>query len=193
MVLLFAAVALTMFSRNYLGVHTPQDVLVGFASSVILMFAAAKIENWSDENPKRDLYVLIGGVLVALAAFLYFQLKPYPLDYLEDGSLRVDPLKMKADSFQGIGIVLSYSICRFFERRSFDFEAELHWKDRFIIGTLALIPFHYWCTHAVSWGTKIVNRDFGMFLFYSMIPVYVMIIVPFVMKMVKTKVPDRNS
>ena len=34
--LLFVLVFLTMFSRNYLGVHTPQDVLVGFISTAVI-------------------------------------------------------------------------------------------------------------------------------------------------------------
>lgn len=33
--LLFVLVFMTMFSRNYLGVHTPQDVLVGFISTAV--------------------------------------------------------------------------------------------------------------------------------------------------------------
>ena len=34
---------LTMFSRNYLGVHTPQDVLVGCAIGCLSLFICAKI------------------------------------------------------------------------------------------------------------------------------------------------------
>ena len=41
---LFAAfIALTMFSRNYLGVHTPQDVCVGLGVSVLSLFFTAKL------------------------------------------------------------------------------------------------------------------------------------------------------
>lgn len=45
MVLLLTA---TMFSRNYLGVHTPQDVLVGFLASALFMLASIWLFRWME-------------------------------------------------------------------------------------------------------------------------------------------------
>lgn len=51
--LLFVLVFLTMFSRNYLGVHTPQDVLVGFISTAVMMYLTGWLELWSEKTKKR--------------------------------------------------------------------------------------------------------------------------------------------
>lgn len=67
-VLCWIFVLLVMFSRNYLGVHTPQDVLVGFLATLLMMFAAWHIEDWTDADPKRDMAVLIGGIVLCVAA-----------------------------------------------------------------------------------------------------------------------------
>ena len=37
-----ARVAFVMFSRNYLGVHTPQDVCVGLLTGIVFIFLSVK-------------------------------------------------------------------------------------------------------------------------------------------------------
>lgn len=175
-----------MFSRNYLGVHTPQDVIAGFLSTAIMIFVANKIEDWTDKDSSRDKIVMIGGILLCVALCAYYQLKSYPLKYLEDGSLLVDPNKMKADSFQGLGFVSVYSICRFFERKGFDFE-EIQWKDRFIIGVFALIPLYIWITVIYPIIKQSLGGAIGQFIEYAGMAIYVMIIVPNVMKYIHEK------
>ena len=56
-------VALTAFSRNYLGVHTPQDVLVGLVESVLALWAAAVLFRYLDQHPvKENLFLIIRPV-----------------------------------------------------------------------------------------------------------------------------------
>ena len=45
-VLCLIILALTAFSRNYLGVHTPQDVLVGMAAGLLVMWLTSKLMLW---------------------------------------------------------------------------------------------------------------------------------------------------
>lgn len=187
-VVMFIMIALTMFSRNYLGVHTPQDVLVGFSASVLMLIAANYLENWSDKDPdKRDVIIMVTGLVICVACGFFYFLKPYPMDYTADGKLLVDPMKMLPDSFDGIGLVAAYVICRYFERRGFDFENELDWKDRFFIGTIALIPAMWWNNHIVNIFAGMNLRFVGKFFWGSGLMVYAMIIVPAVMKRYKNK------
>lgn len=183
---LFAAVLLTLFSRNYLGVHTPQDVVVGFASTCLMMFLAARVEDWTDADPdRRDRIVLIGGLALCVALALFYQFKPYPLTYLADGSLLVDPAKMRADSFEGIGSVSAFIVCRYFERRGFDFEKETDWKGRFIIGTFALIPLYFWFVYCYPFFMEHIGRTFGRFAGHAVSMFYILIVVPQVMKRIR--------
>ena len=180
-------ILLTMFSRNFLGVHTPQDVVVGMLSSFLMMYIACSIENWTDQNPRRDIYVLIGGLVLCVGLVLFYYLKPYPLTYKEDGSLLVNPAKMIADSFEGIGFITSYVICRYFERRRFSFDTEIDWKTRFVIGAFCSLPLIWWLEHSVAIFEGLFNRNIGKFAFLSVPVVYVMIIVPQIMKKVSLK------
>ncbi len=177
---------IVMFSRNYLGVHTPQDVLVGFLATVLMIIISNKIEDWTEQDSSRDKIVMICGVLLCVALCMYYELKSYPLMYLEDGSLLVDPNQMKADSFQGLGFVSVFAICRFFERRGFDFE-QMEWKDRFIVGVFALIPLYIWVTNIYPMIKGSFGGAIGQFIEYAGMAIYVTIVVPNVMKYIHEK------
>ena len=52
-----------MFSRNYLGVHTPQDVVVGCVLGVLSLYIAHWALSWIDRHPEKDgLVMLISGL-----------------------------------------------------------------------------------------------------------------------------------
>ncbi len=183
--IMFVTIAITMFSRNYLGVHTPQDVLVGFAATVVMLILGNVIENWSDKDAKkRDIIILVAGLALTVAAILYYEFKPYPLDYLSDGKLLVDPKKMIPDSFEGLGFVSAYVVCRIFERKGFNFDEVMDWKERFFIGVLALIPLMWWDSHVVNICVSLGSKVAGKYLWSAGIIVYTMIVVPFIMKKV---------
>ena len=67
-------VATVMFSRNYLGVHTLQDVLVAFGMGIVVMIAADRLLLWveGEKNAHRDIIVAgIGCVTVFLPMLRY--------------------------------------------------------------------------------------------------------------------------
>lgn len=121
---IFAAVmiGLTMFSRIYVGVHTPQDVLVGALLGVIAALIIDKLLNHIESNPDHDwIVVLIATVgVIALIAFIYF--KNYPMDYDADGKLLVDPSKMTINGFIDPGRFYGIILGWFIERRFINFE-----------------------------------------------------------------------
>lgn len=186
--LLILLIALTMFSRNYLGVHTPQDVVVGLLASLLMLWIGRKIDDWTDADPdRRDKIVLILGIVVCVILALYYIFKPYPLDYTSDGQLLVDPVKMLPDSFQGLGSFSGFVIFRYLERRGYAFDKELHWKDRFIIGIFALIPLYFFDTYIVDIFVVLGSKCLGKFLLEFENMAYVLYIVPCFMKKVKEK------
>lgn len=190
--LCFLFVAIVMFSRNYLGVHTPQDVLVGFGATALVMVAVSRLEDWTDADPRRDLVVLAGGLaLCAVLAFFYF-VKPYPLDYLPDGSLLVDPAKMRADSFEGIGLVASFVVCRYFERRGFAFDERLAFGPRLACGIVALVPLAAWMAVAYP-ALKAVDPLLGKFVGFGVLVAYVLLLVPAAMGVVARHLERRGD
>lgn len=128
---------------------------------------------------REDKIVLVAGIILCVGLTLFYEFKSYPLDYLSDGSLLVDPSKMRADSFQGIGFISAYVICRYFERKS-SFDTSVNWKDRFIIGIFSLIPLYFWMVYAFPM-LKSINLSIGTFISYFVCVVYVFIVVPYFM------------
>ena len=66
-VFLVLMAVLTMFSRNYIGVHTPQDVVVGLLMGIMVVVYGARVWAWLEVPPDKD-YLLpcIGGLLLLL-------------------------------------------------------------------------------------------------------------------------------
>lgn len=114
-------ILLTGFSRNFLGVHTPQDVLVGMTEGVILIFIVGMVGKRLEGNDKAlDIMTLV-GILITVGVILYITLKPYPMDYV-DGKLLVDPQKMMNDSFKACGGFLGFLIGSYIERHFIRYE-----------------------------------------------------------------------
>ena len=69
---------LVPFSRMYLGVHTPADVLVGVAIPLVLMVALHPVIFKCGE---KGMWILIGSMLALAVAYLaYVELWPFPAD-----------------------------------------------------------------------------------------------------------------
>ncbi len=109
------------FSRNYLGVHTPQDVIAAFVIGAAVLFLTAKLMPLIDERKNMDLWLMLGGVALCVLLILYAALKPYPTDYAADGSVIVEGSKMAVDSFKNAGMGIGFFVGWFIERRFIKF------------------------------------------------------------------------
>ena len=70
-VFLILCVLITGFSRNYLGVHTPQDVCVGLLESALALFVMMKIFSYLDEHPeKENLFLLLSFILTGVVGLI---------------------------------------------------------------------------------------------------------------------------
>lgn len=69
---------LVAFSRMYLGVHTPADVLTALAIGIVLVFALYPIFEKSDENPIPLYVTILVLVGLSLAYVLFVELYRWP-------------------------------------------------------------------------------------------------------------------
>ena len=114
-VICIICILLTGFSRNFLGVHTPQDVLVGLTEGIVMILIVRKASQAIGDNEKTYDILTLVGILVVVAVLIYVQVKPYPMDYV-DGKLLVDPQKMMNDCFKACGAFLGLLLGSYVER-----------------------------------------------------------------------------
>jgi len=112
---------LVAFSRNYLGVHTPQDVFVAICESVLSLIIMKKIFAYLERNPEKEDLFLIAGIVFGFVSIAYITFKPYPMTYV-DGKLLVDPQKMMNDGYGDIAFLIAFCIGRFIERKWIRFQ-----------------------------------------------------------------------
>ncbi|WP_035784912.1 phosphatase PAP2 family protein [Butyrivibrio sp. MC2021] len=122
-------ILLTGFSRNFLGVHTPQDVAVGMTEALFTIFCVHTIAKKVGGNQKTlDILTLV-GLLVVVAALIYIQVKPYPMDYDAAGELLVNPSKMMNDCFKACGAMTGFLIGSYLDRHYLHYEIPVGHKN----------------------------------------------------------------
>ena len=114
-------IVLTGFSRNFLGVHTPQDVIVGLTESILIILIVGMVQKKIEGNEKLTDMLTLAGVAAVRLTLVYILLKPYPMDYV-DGNLLVDPDKMMNDTFKACGAFLAFMIGSYADRHYLHYE-----------------------------------------------------------------------
>ena len=122
---------LIALSRNFLGVHTPQDILVGTGTGVLVMWLTFRLLIWIGNHPEKDIQVACIGIAISVAVALFAAVKPYPADYDAAGNLLVDGMKMANDTFKGVGWCAGFLLGWILERRIVRFSTDIPMMARF--------------------------------------------------------------
>lgn len=109
----FILISLVMLSRMYLGCHTPKDVLVSFAVTIVISAAVSFIFDNFNSSLLSD--ILVSALILVLSAFLF----GYSY-YLVNAGATTDVLAM--DGFKAAGAGIGFSIGWFIEKRYIKFE-----------------------------------------------------------------------
>lgn len=117
-------ILVTGISRNFLGAHTPQDVLVAIIETVVVMLLADKLFSLIERDRIYGTATFLVGIIFCVAALVYITTKSYPVDYV-DGKIIVDPVKAVQDSVDGVGCALGFLIGWILERRFVNFSTKV--------------------------------------------------------------------
>ena len=126
-VLCIAVIALTAFSRMYLGVHTPADVGVSLVIGAVLVLVLYPLFERSRENPA--VLTAVVGVLTActLAYVIFVEVNPWPADMdahnLESGI---------KNGYTLLGCGLAMLICVHVESRHIEFSEKATWQGQLL-------------------------------------------------------------
>ncbi|MBO7237964.1 MAG: phosphatase PAP2 family protein, partial [Elusimicrobiaceae bacterium] len=133
------AILLTGFSRNYLGVHTPQDVLVGLITGSFSVWLTWKLFAYAEKHPEQENKILMGGIIFVILALIYVTYKSYPVDYV-DGKILMAPKHMIRNGYSNLGGLLGFCIARFAEKRWIKFEVPGFTLKSVILSLIGFVP-----------------------------------------------------
>ena len=109
---MIALCLLVPFSRLYLGVHTPADVLTSVVIALLLVFTLYPLFQKAQSSP-RILYIILGGFLILISLFLGFvALYPFPDEvYAPDAIQNLQSAQKNAATLFGcaVGLLLAYT------------------------------------------------------------------------------------
>ncbi len=174
------AALLTGFSRNYLGVHTPQDVLAGFVLGVVCLCGVWKLGGYLQQHPQKENGILFITAIACLVALGYIYYKSYPMDYV-DGKLLVSPRKAVHSGFENIGGLFAFCIARYIEKKWVRFQAiGLHLKG-IVYGVAGFIPL-YLLNYSEKPLKHLLGANGGSFAWAACIIFYIVVLYPLLLK-----------
>ncbi len=177
----FAIVICVMISRNYLGVHTPQDVIVGFILTALVLWGTYKLFEWEKSGKNRDIIIVLSVFAITILTILYVNLKGYPIDYLF-GKILYEPTQMKVEAIVRSGFIFGAFIGWFIEKRFIDFKPELgniyNKIIRVLLGIGILIAIHMTEGFFTNSFGIILGKALNLFL----TGIYITLIYPYFIK-----------
>ena len=178
-------VLLVAFSRNYLGVHTPQDVLVGVVAGTLVMYLTMKLMQWVKNHPEKDLLVVCIGVGLAILVAIYAAVKPYPTDTDAAGKVLVEGAKMANDTFKGVGWSVAFLTGWILERRFVQFSTDISMMNRITRLTFGLLSYYVVSLIFVPVIKDWISGVPGTFVTCYLQMLYVSFIFPWILKHVE--------
>ena len=178
--------ALTGFSRNYLGVHTPQDVIVGVTEGIVILFVVSLIFKYLEKHPEKENIFLLISFIVGWCGILYITFKGYPMDYV-DGELLVDPQKMMKDGYWDLASLITFPVARLIERKWIRFEPTgLHAKG-LIICAIGMVPLWAIIMYLRPVMDGALGIHWGHFMHSVILVMYSVAVFPAVIKAVQKR------
>ncbi len=177
---------LTGFSRNYLGVHTPQDVIVGLLLSIACVYSVWKTGAYLQKYPPKENKVLFITAIFCVLAFIFILYKSYPMDYI-DGKLLVNPKKALSHGYFSIGSLFAFCIARYIEKTWIKFkETGLNLKGC-ACGFAGLVILFILITYTSKPLKHLLGSDWGRGAYAFCLVFYIVALYPLIIKLIFAK------
>lgn len=128
-VLWFSLILLAGFLRVFLGVHTPQDILVGMLSALLMIPVCSFIFEKLSKHDEQEIVFAALFVFCTAAAILFALNKSYPMDYV-NGELLVDPAEMIRDFMLSAGLSVSLVCGGILEHKTVRFDVNCPLREK---------------------------------------------------------------
>ena len=177
-------ILLTALSRNYIGVHTPQDVIVGTLLGLFSVFLASKVLNASENHFNA---VLVCGLILCVIALLYITNKSYPMDYDASGKLIVDPADMVRHTFAGVGTISGILIGMLLDRKCIHHEETGVTATGVVLSIIGFLICYYGNPAVKNFAKSVVGQNWGRFVNQFVLMMFIFVVWPLVLKVCARK------
>ena len=197
-VICWILVAVTAFSRLYLGVNTIWDVLAGFLLALIVAICLYFLFNFLEKNPDKENFFLFIGIVGAIIWIVNITYMEYPSVFAADGeSILINGRDLANEGYFGLGVLAAFCVSRFIEKQWIKFEATGFSLKGIITCLIGLIPVFFMIFAAKaalieSMGGARGNLVYAFILVFYVIAVYPGIIA-IVMGTNKKKAPEMKA
>ena len=182
-------ILLTMFSRLYAGVHTPQDVLIGALQGILSAVIVVQADKFLQKHPDKDWVILVITIVLSALLLPYIYFKDYPMDYV-DGKLLVDPVKMTVGGFKDPGRFFGIVVGWFVEKRWINFEIKGSTARKVFCCFLGGLLFTFYWTVIMDPIGNAVNNGLAHFFLQASAPFLFMTVYPWAFCKISNKKVD---
>ena len=143
---------LVPISRMYLGVHTPQDVLVSVAVALILILVFHPIIKKSENDHKYMWWLICAMLIISLANLLYVMNYNFPTD------VDINNLQSAVkNAYKLFGAILGIVVVYYFDSKYIDFKTEAP-----LLGQIFKVVFGLIVILAIKEGLKPIFSALGI-------------------------------
>lgn len=178
---------LVAFSRLYLCVHTPKDVIVGVICSLIIMWVCMIVLRKTENKKNADLVIAAISIVIGIAIALYAQFKPYPVDYDADGAVLVEGIKMASDCFKGVGWSIGFFVGSVLEKRYVNFTSDGTIQQRAVRLFGGLLGFYFVNLILSSLVKLVITGTVATIVTSFIVMFYITFVFPWLIKIVQKK------
>lgn len=181
--ILIAIVLLVAFSRNYVGVHTPQDVIVSIIVGCILIVSIDKLLKWIEAKPNRDIIFYSIAIVMTVLLMLYIHLKCcMQMETYNSLTDVINPLKMKHGVYYKLSFMIGVLTGWILEKRFVKFDIIKNTKKRIIavlVGIAGLYALMFLLKH-ICLMFFVKHIAYTIFAFITAL--YITLIYPIILK-----------
>ncbi len=173
----FVIIAAVMFSRMYLGCHTPQDVITAFAITIVTSAAVSLLYDRISSNDKANVIVFILTEVISIALIIYSS-------YVVSSGKSTTELAM--DGFKAAGAGIGFGIGWFLEKEFIHYDPR---SVRTVWGQIIKVIAGLATSLAFKQGLKLIGPDSVPvnIIRYIIVVIWVVAVFPFIVSKITSK------
>ena len=185
--LMITIIFLVAFSRNYIGVHTPQDVIVSIIAGIFIILGADAVLKYIDQKSGRDIiFYLIMLILTAILC-IYLQIKcSIQMQSYNPLVDNVNPLEMKHSVYSKIAFLLGIFTGWITEKHFVKYNIPKGYSRKKVVLTIAgLCVLYLIMKHLYQVFILLMPEHIAYALLSFISALYITAIYPWILKQIK--------